>query len=62
MRWKGRWGRWRSIDMLQVARLSPPRDIYEGHLREWARWLLEINSAEFEADSATTSMMATSLR
>jgi hypothetical protein len=40
-RWKERWGRWRSID--SGEQIAP-----SGHPREWSRWLLEIDSAEFE--------------
>ena len=45
MRWKEPWGLWLSIDTPQGTSPSPPKDIQ----REWSRWLLEINSAEFKA-------------
>ena len=38
-------GLWRSMDTPQGTSPSPPKDIQ----REWSRWLLEINSAEFKA-------------
>ena len=33
-----------NIDLYRGLPVAP-----EGHPREWSRWLLEINSAEFEA-------------